>query len=599
MLRHTQETPLENYKLMYSLLFLKNFAKYNLVGLIWLISGYCAIYFRFDGNVQFHIFIKLIPSVVALTLLYAVISQIDRKLFGTPNLNTFEDFMSTVRQFLGCGLLYFIFLFIYPSFILPKSYPILSSILALGLYLLSKKFYVFFAQWLDFKSRKIPIAIYGAGSQAIDIMNKIQNQIFLDWKPIVILDDNPDLAMNTINGIKIIKGQDLESSLIKYKPRILIIAFSNFSNMKLETIEKICGKHSIQLRIISPMQAISGNELKMSDIRRPSQEELIGKSSIKIEIRGINEYLRDKIILVTGAGGSIGSEICRQVSLYSPKKIYMLDRDETGLLNTMQSIYKKPTNVEYILADIRDESVITQIWQEVQPEIVFHAAALKHLNMLEKYPEEAIKTNIIGTNIVLNESHKEGVKVFVNISSDKAADPISVLGKTKLVSEKLTAEFARKTPEQDSKFISVRFGNVFGSRGSVIQTFQERISRNEPIIITNPKVARYFMTVEEAVHLVLRATIEGKSGDTLVLKMGNLIFIKDLAEKLIQASGKNIEIQYSALLPGEKLEEVLIGVNEVPLKSKSKELIRVKVKPINFSEIPLNYHLLNNKNLSL
>ena len=584
---------------MYSLLFLKYFAKYNLVGLIWLISSYFAIYFRFDGNIQLSIFLKVIPSVFALTFLYIVLSQLDKKLFGTPNLNTFEDFISTVRQFLGCGLLYFIFLFTYPSFILPKSYPILTSILALGFYLLSKKFYVFFAQWLDFKSRKIPIAIYGAGSQAIEILSKIQNQIFLDWKPVVILDDNPDLAMNAINGIKIVKGQDLEDSLVKFKPGILIIAFSNFSNTKLEVIEKICNRHSIQLRIISPMQAISGKELRISDIRKPSQEELIGKSSIKIEIRGINEFLRDKVILVTGAGGSIGSEICRQVSLYSPKKIYMLDRDETGLLNTLQSINKDQVATEYLLADIRDEVVIAQIWQEVKPEIVFHAAALKHLNMLEKYPEEAIKTNIIGTNTVLKESNKNRVKVFVNISSDKAADPISVLGKTKLVSEKLTAEFARNNPDLDSKFISVRFGNVFGSRGSVIQTFQEKIIRNEPIIITHPKVARYFMTVEEAVHLVLRATIEGQSGDTLILKMGNLIFIKDIAEKLIGASGKSIEIQYSSLLPGEKLEEVLVGVNEIPLESKSKELIRVKVKPVNFSEIPLNYNLLNNKNLSL
>jgi dTDP-glucose 4,6-dehydratase len=266
-----------------------------------------------------------------------------------------------------------------------------------------------------------------------------------------------------------------------------------------------------------------------------------------------------------------------------------LDRDESSLLETHLDI----PNSNYILLDIRDEKALASALQNTKPEILFHAAALKHLNILEKFPEEGIKTNVYGTNLVLKESSKIGVKTFVNISTDKAADPISILGRTKLIAERLTAYYSTQVINKNSKYVSVRFGNVFGSRGSVLQTFQRQIDAGRAIEITHPEVSRYFMTMEEAVHLVLRATVEGETGDTLILKMGKPILIQDIARKLINASGKKIEIKYTNLQPGEKLNELLIGLKEKQVKTNIEGIIKVRVGPLSPSDLPLNKNQLD------
>jgi dTDP-glucose 4,6-dehydratase len=266
----------------------------------------------------------------------------------------------------------------------------------------------------------------------------------------------------------------------------------------------------------------------------------------------------------------------------------LLDRDESGLLETQLNLVSGSQSSSLILVDIRDQKALSKIMYQAKPEIVFHAAALKHLNILEKFPDEAIKTNVFGTNFILKESIKIGVQTFINISTDKAADPISVLGKTKLISERLTAFYSKNTNNLNSKYVSVRFGNVFGSRGSVIQTFQRQLEAGSSLTITHPRVSRYFMTMEEAVHLVLRAIIEGESGDTLILKMGEPVLIKDIAEKLIKYSGKDTAIKYSELQPGEKLNESLVGEKESQLRTSIEEIIRVRVEPMLPDELPID-----------
>ena len=265
--------------------------------------------------------------------------------------------------------------------------------------------------------------------------------------------------------------------------------------------------------------------------------------------------------------------------------MYLLDRDESGLLDLDISLesQKLDTKRHLVLADIRDGECISKVLTKIKPEIVFHAAALKHLNMLEMYPEEGYKTNVQGTNNLLTAAVNNQVKTFINISTDKAADPISVLGKTKLIAEQLTAGYAEMN--RSYKYVSVRFGNVFGSRGSVMQTFSKQIELGAAITITDPKVQRYFMTLEDSVHLVLQAAIQGESGDTLILKMGEPILIKDIAAKLIKASGKKIEVKFSSLRPGEKLTELLIGKDEKTLKSQGGETLRVRVDPIAWADI--------------
>ena len=553
---------------------------------IWILASFFALFFRYDFSIPFSLVIKVLPTMLSLIVIFYVVSYFDSKLFGASRRNTIEDFFSIVRRYLTTGILHFVFLFVYPSFFLPRSFPILASIFALGLFTLSIRTLKYIYQLILIRNRKILVGIYGAGQQGQLLTQKILSDNNLDWKPIVIFDDNKDIKLSKVNGIKVVTGISLDKLLKKYDLQILIISFSKISNERLQVIQETCSNFGVQLQIIPPIKALSGMEFSVSDVRRPTQEELIGKTSLKIDFSSISNYFQGKTILITGAGGSIGSEIARQISNCQPKDLFLLDRDESGLLDVDISIdnQKLHTSKQIILADIRDQDRMLKVFAQVKPEIVFHAAALKHLNILEVHPDEGYKTNVEGTYNLLASTIGNNVKTFVNISTDKAADPISILGKTKLIAEQLTAGYA--DIEKNCKFVSVRFGNVFGSRGSVLQTFSKQIELGEPITITDPKVQRYFMTLEESVHLVLQAATQGESGDTLILKMGEPILIRKIADKLIKASGKNIEIKFSSLRPGEKLSELLVGKNEKELTSQGEETIKVKVNPVTWLDVP-------------
>lgn len=553
---------------------------------VWTFASFFALLFRYDFSIPLNILAKVTPSILVFALIFYFISYVDNRLYGIPRSASIEEFFAIIRRYLSTGSLGFIFLFFYPYFILPRSFPVLTSILALGLFVILSKTIKYTYHKISVRSNNVLVGIYGAGQQGQLLVQKILNEGNLDWKPVAIFDDDKSIKFSRLNGIKVITGISLNSYLKKYNIQILIISFSQISNEKLQTIQEVCDKFSVQLLIVSPIKAITGTEFSMSDIRKPTQEELIGKSSIPINFHLIKSFFVGKVILITGAGGSIGSEIARQISNCLPKDLYLLDRDESGLLDVDVSIenQKLNTNRHLVLADIRDENCISKVLSQIKPEIVFHAAALKHLNLLEIYPEEGYKTNIQGTNNLLTATVNSPVKTFVNISTDKAADPISVLGKTKLIAEQLTRGHAQIN--KNCKYISVRFGNVFGSRGSVIQTFSKQIEIGASITITDPQVKRYFMTLEDSVHLVLQAAIQGESGDTLILKMGEPILIKDIAEKLIKASGKKIELKFSSLRKGEKLTELLVGKNERLLKSQTDETLRVKVDPIVWTDVP-------------
>ena len=545
----------------------------------WSIATVLAFLFRYEFTLTNEIKKIILPTVLILTMVFYLVTLIDLKVFGKASSLTFEEFFSITRRFITSGVAFLFAISIYPEFLLPRSIPVLSSILALGLVFLFNKILRFYVQKYRFSSRNIPVAIYGGGEQGQILINKILGDSNLDWKPILIFDDFMETTVGKINGIKVITQMNLKLILLKYKPKYLIVSFSKLSNQKLQEIQIDCDNTGVQLLIIPPIRAITGKEFVLSDLRKPSQEELIGKASIKFESKVVQKLLVDKTILVTGAGGSIGSELARQINVYSPKNLFLLDRDESGLLDVNLSLSSNGSinQDNLILADIRDKERIKDIFSYIKPDIVFHAAALKHLSMLESHPDEAVKTNINGTNNILRESLRNNVDVFVNISTDKAADPISVLGDSKLFSEKLTAGFSAKSSK--SKFISVRFGNVFGSRGSVIHTFNQQIAKGGPVTLTAKGVTRFFMTVEEAVHLVLRAAAQGENGETLILKMGEPILIESIAKKLINASGKSIELEFSGLRDGEKLHEVLIGKEEKALKTLDDEIIKIRVQP--------------------
>ena len=561
---------------------IKSFFNFILYLFVWTISSILAILFRYDFKLSVDVAVKILPSLFLFILTFYIIGYLDRKMFGLPSKSSFEEFFSFSRKFLITGFVCFIFLLIYPSFILPKSYPILTSILSLGFYAIVNKLAKFYYQKILIKNSSITVAIYGAGMQGQLLLQKILNDQTLDWKPIVIFDDNSNLKITRLNGIKVVTGVSLPTLFKKYNLKILIVSFSQISNIKLQEIQEICNIHDVQLLIISPIKAITGKEFSISDIRKPTQEELIGKSSIKADYNLVKAFISGKVVLVTGAGGSIGSELARQINSFNPQELYLLDRDESGLLEVSLSlnIHDGRMPPKLVLADIRDEVRISDLIAKIRPQIIFHAAALKHLNILEMYPEEAFKTNVIGTNTLLKEAVRNRVMTFINISTDKAADPISVLGNSKLLAEKLTAGYSSNNNDTETRFLSVRFGNVFGSRGSVIHTFLKQIEQGGPVTITDPMVKRYFMTIEDAVHLVLRAATQGESGDTLILRMGDPVPIMDIANKLIKSSGKEIELRFTSLRPGEKLNELLVGKNEHILESDFSEIMRVKVEPI-------------------
>jgi FlaA1/EpsC-like NDP-sugar epimerase len=309
-----------------------------------------------------------------------------------------------------------------------------------------------------------------------------------------------------------------------------------------------------------------------------TEADLLGRHQIENDLDAIAGYLTAKRVLVTGAGGSIGSELCRQIYRFAPEALIMLDRDESALHSLQLTIEGRAMldSPNVVLADIRDRERMTEVFELHKPHVVFHAAALKHLPLLELYPDEAVKTNVGGTRHVLDAAAAANVERLVNVSTDKAADPTSVLGYTKRVAECMTSERAASTP---GTFLSVRFGNVLGSRGSVLTAFRAQIASGGPVTVTAPDVTRYFMTVEEACQLVIQAGAVGRDGQALVLDMGDPVSIDEVARRLISASGQEIEVVYTGLRPGEKVHEVLLAEGEVDRRPAHPLIAHVDVEP--------------------
>jgi FlaA1/EpsC-like NDP-sugar epimerase len=323
----------------------------------------------------------------------------------------------------------------------------------------------------------------------------------------------------------------------------------------------------------------------VGDIRDVSEADLLGRHEIETDIESIAGYLTGKRVLVTGAGGSIGSELCRQIYRFAPAELMMLDRDESALHAVQLSIEGRALldNPNLLLLDIRDQDLLSRLFRDHRPEVVFHAAALKHLVLLENHPAEALKSNVWGTQSVLEAAAAAGVERFVNISTDKAADPISVLGYSKRIAERLTAHMATKA---EGTYLSVRFGNVLGSRGSMLGSFQAQAEAGGPITVTDPDVTRYFMTVQEAVQLVIQAAAIGRDGEALVLDMGAPVRIADVAQRIAAQAHRPVNIVYTGLRPGEKLHEDLLGADEPDERPVHPLISHVNVPPVSADELP-------------
>jgi FlaA1/EpsC-like NDP-sugar epimerase len=327
------------------------------------------------------------------------------------------------------------------------------------------------------------------------------------------------------------------------------------------------------------------DQARIDDVRDPRISELLGRRPVRTGVEAVAGRFAGRRILVTGAGGSIGAELCRQLHQFAPAELIMLDRDESALHEVQLALHGRALldSDETVLADIRDARRVREVFERFRPQIVFHAAALKHLPLLERYPAEAVQSNILGTQTVLEAAAACGAVSFVNISTDKAADPVSVLGYSKKIAERLTAHMAGQA---DGTYLSVRFGNVLGSRGSVLGALSAQVKVGGPLTVTDPEVSRYFMTADEAVQLVLQAVVVGGSGEVLILDMGEPVRIADIARRLAARANRPVDIVYTGLRPGEKLSEQLLGRDEVDHRPRHPLVRHVLAKPLDPGDLP-------------
>ncbi|WP_456599848.1 polysaccharide biosynthesis protein [Blastococcus sp. SYSU DS0616] len=405
--------------------------------------------------------------------------------------------------------------------------------------------------------------VFGAGDAGHQLVTSMLTNPESPYLPVGLLDDDPRWRHARIRGVRMLgRRGDIGKAAAESGASTLIIALPSADSALIRDLSARAMKAGLTVKVLPPLSGLLDHRVGIRDVRDIDIADLLGRHQIDTNVGEIAGYLRGKRVLVTGAGGSIGSELCRQIHGFGPAELMMLDRDESALHAVSLSIHGEAQLhlPEVILADIRDGEALRELFLSRMPDVVFHAAALKHVNMLEQYPSEGWKTNVLGTRNVLEAAVSVGVSHFINVSTDKAADPVNVLGRTKRMAERLTATYARRS---EGRFLSVRFGNVLGSRGSVLETFAAQIACGGPVTVTDPDVTRFFMTIPEAVELVIQAGAIGTGGEALVLDMGQPVRIADVAAQLIAMDGRPIEIRYTGLRPGEKLHEELFGREEV------------------------------------
>jgi FlaA1/EpsC-like NDP-sugar epimerase len=427
--------------------------------------------------------------------------------------------------------------------------------------------------------------VFGAGEGGVQIITAMLRNPDSPYLPVGLLDDHPGKANLRIKGVPVLGGrEEMRAASARLDADTLIIAVPSAGSELIRRLTDLASECGLAVRVLPPIGELLGGSIGVGDLRPPTEADLLGRREISTDLDAISGYLTGRRVLVTGAGGSIGSELCVQIARLAPETLVMLDRDESALHAVQLRLDGRAMldTRDLVVADIRDRPALEAVFDEHHPDVVFHAAALKHLPLLEQYPVEALKTNVDGTQHVLGLSIEHGVARMVNISTDKAADPVSVLGYTKRIAEMLTAAAATRST---GTFLSVRFGNVLGSRGSVLTAFQAQVEAGGPITVTDPDVTRYFMTVEEAVQLVIQAGAAGSDGEALVLDMGEPVRIDDVAHRLAEQAERPVEVVYTGLRPGEKLHEVLFGAGESGARPVHPLISHVGVPPLEIAVV--------------
>ena len=551
--------------------------------------------FGFDyGVVDQYISINQTLSVLGL---YLVIFLVTESYSGIIRHSGVNDASKIIRASLVSGAIIFVISFFIVEFeivglFVPKGVIIIHSLLVLFILILSRFFVRKIYNIVKHTNRRsINVAIYGAGSEGAITSKTLSNDDRFNYRVRSFIDDNETLQGKLLYGRKIESPDKVLTKKYIEKHRIdeIIIAIDNIDSNKKNQIVESSLEYGVKVRIIPSADKWVNGELSSNQIQEVNIEDLLERPAIVLNNHYTTKEVKGEVVLVTGAAGSIGSEIVRQLIIKEPSKILLFEQAESPLHDLrveLGPVCKKypNTTMEFIIGDIRDRDLVQSIFQKYKPKIVYHAAAYKHVPLMEEFPEQAVSTNIRGTKNVADAAVKAGVSKFVMISTDKAVNPTNVMGASKRIAEIYIQSLSKV--QSKTKFITTRFGNVLGSNGSVIPMFKKQIESGGPLTVTHKDITRFFMTIPEACQLVLEAGAMGKGGEIFIFDMGESIKVFDIAKKMIQLSGytypDDINIVFSGLRPGEKLYEELLANKENTLPTYHPKIMVAKIRDINY-----------------
>lgn len=554
------------------------------------VCAFMAILIRFDlsfNNIPTHYLdaiLAYVPWNTVITILIFYCCRLYHSLWKYASIDEVTNVMigcilAAAAQYIGIHVM---------NLHVPRSYYPLSMVfLMVGV--VGTRFIYRFLRLLSNRyhgAKKSRIMIIGAGEAANVIIREITVSQYVEGSVVCIIDDNRSKVGRYIQGVKIVGTRHkIVEAARKYEITDIIIAIPTAPRKEIRSILEICKETNCTLKILPGIYQLINEEVSVSRLRTVEIEDLLGREPVRIDAREVSDFLRGKIVMVTGGGGSIGSELCRQIASFSPAKLIIVDIYENNAYFVQQELKNRYPKIELevLIASVRNTNRMDQIFDKYRPEFVYHAAAHKHVPLMEDSPNEAIKNNVGGTLKLAKAADKYGVKRFIFISTDKAVNPTNIMGASKRICEMIIQSFNRRS---QTEFVAVRFGNVLGSNGSVIPLFKQQIMNGGPVTVTHPDIIRYFMTIPEAVSLVLQAGVYAHGGEIFVLDMGEPVKIADLAKNLIKLSGfipdKDIRIEYTGLRPGEKLYEELL-MKEEGLKETNNNRIFVG-EPIIFDD---------------
>lgn len=535
--------------------------------ILWIMFNIVIITFAFYFTGHYSIVFKMISSfeVVRLITIIAIIGGIN-VLFTTVTLQSIISFY---------GILIFM---------------IYASLTTIALLMLRKISSIIYHNYVNKNDKRTHVMIVGAGSAGVQLIKEMNVLNKVRYVPVCIVDDDPKKIGEYIGGIKVAGNTDDVERLAKeYGVKEIFITMPSVSKKVVNSIIRKCRNTGCAVKSLPDVSQIANGRITIDNLKPVDVKDLLGREQAVVDLEQIRGYIENKVVLVTGGGGSIGSELCRQIATFKPSKLIILDNYENNAYEIEQELIRRYTDIEILalIANIREKDKIRKVFKTHKPQIVFHAAAHKHVPLMEKSPNEAVKNNVFGTLNVAKCADEFGAETFVQISTDKAVNPTNIMGATKRICEMIVQTIGRHS--KNTKFVAVRFGNVLGSNGSVIPLFKKQIEEGGPVTVTHKDVIRYFMTITEAVSLVLQAGAFAKSGQIYVLDMGDQVKIYDLACNLIRLSGYepnvDIEIVCTGLRPGEKLYEERL-MDEEGLQQTQNGLISV-ARPIEIDEVKL------------